>query len=70
MINGKQFDPNRVDEQVKLGTVEEWTIRNVTEEQHPFHIHVNDFQVMSINGEPYNADSLQDTIPCRSAARS
>lgn len=63
MIDGKQFDPNRVDQQVKLGTVEEWTIRNDTEELHPFHIHINDFQVMSINGAPYEADSLQDTIP-------
>ena len=63
MIDGKQFDPNRVDQQVKLGTVEEWTIRNVTEELHPFHIHVDDFQVMSINGEPYEANGRQDTIP-------
>jgi FtsP/CotA-like multicopper oxidase with cupredoxin domain len=63
MINGKQFDPNRVDQTVKLGTVEEWTIRNDTEELHPFHIHVNDFQVISINGEPYEANGLQDTIP-------
>ena len=63
MIDGKQFDPNRVDQQVKLGTMEEWTIRNDTEELHPFHIHINDFQVMSINGEPYEAHSLQDTIP-------
>jgi suppressor of ftsI len=62
MIDGKQFDPNRVDQTVKLGTLEEWTIRNDTEEQHPFHIHINDFQVMSINGEPYEANGLQDTI--------
>jgi suppressor of ftsI len=61
-VNGQQFDPNRIDELVKLGTVEEWTIRNVTAEQHPFHLHVNDFQVVSINGQPYNAASLQDTV--------
>ncbi len=63
MIDGKQFDPNRVDQEVKLGAVEEWTIRNETEELHPFHIHVDDFQVMSINGEPYEASGRQDTIP-------
>jgi suppressor of ftsI len=61
-INGQQFDPNRIDAQVELGTVEEWTIRNVTAEQHPFHLHVNDFQVMSVNGQPYNAASLQDIV--------
>ncbi|MFC5833278.1 multicopper oxidase domain-containing protein [Nonomuraea insulae] len=26
---------------------------NTTEEQHTFHIHVNDFQLMSVNGKPY-----------------
>ena len=61
-INGKQFDPNRVDVRSRLGTVEEWTVRNVTSEQHPFHIHVNDFQVMSVNGAPYHALSPQDTV--------
>ena len=61
-INGQQFDPDRIDELVKLGTVEEWTIRNVTAEQHPFHLHVNDFQVVSVNGQPYNAASLQDIV--------
>jgi FtsP/CotA-like multicopper oxidase with cupredoxin domain len=61
-VNGQQFDPNRIDELVQLGTVEEWTIRNVTAEQHPFHLHVNDFQVVSINGQPYNAAGLQDLV--------
>jgi FtsP/CotA-like multicopper oxidase with cupredoxin domain len=61
-VNGKLFDPSRVDEQVALGTVEEWTIYNVTPEQHPFHIHVNDFQVVSVNGQPYNAAGLQDVV--------
>ena len=32
-------------------------------ELHPFHIHVNDYQVISINGRPYEATGLQDTIP-------
>ncbi|MFD4621197.1 hypothetical protein [Streptomyces sp. NPDC058475] len=27
-INGKQFDPDRVDMRAKLNTVEEWTVRN------------------------------------------
>lgn len=66
-INGRTFDPNRVDVRPKLGTVEEWTLTNTSTEQHPFHIHVNDFQVMSVNGKPYDAHGLQDvvTIPIR-----
>jgi FtsP/CotA-like multicopper oxidase with cupredoxin domain len=62
-INGKEFDPNRVDARPKLGTVEEWTLVNKTSEQHPFHIHVNDFEVISVGGMPYDAPGLQDTVP-------
>jgi suppressor of ftsI len=65
-INNKTFDANRVDEKVKLGTVEEWKLVNLDSVQsgnyHPFHIHTNHFQVMSVNGKPYNADGRQDTV--------
>lgn len=60
-INGKQFDPNRVDVQSKLNTVEEWTVRNESNEEHSFHVHTNDFQLMSVNGAPHQAHGLQDT---------
>ena len=62
-INGRQFDSTRINQVVKLGTTEEWVIRNVAREQHPFHIHVNDFQVLSVDGKPYQARSLQDIVP-------
>jgi FtsP/CotA-like multicopper oxidase with cupredoxin domain len=42
--------------------VEEWTIRNTSGEQHPFHVHTNDFQVMSTNGRQNRALSPQDTV--------
>jgi suppressor of ftsI len=62
-IDGKQFDPNRIDQLVDLNGVEEWTIRNQTSELHPFHIHVNDFQVVSVNGRPFQARSWADVVP-------
>jgi FtsP/CotA-like multicopper oxidase with cupredoxin domain len=62
-INDKEFDADRVDVRPRLGTVEEWTLRNASNEQHPFHIHVNDFQVVSVGGEPYESHGLQDTVP-------
>jgi FtsP/CotA-like multicopper oxidase with cupredoxin domain len=62
-INDKEFDPDRVDVRPRLGTVEEWTLRNASNEQHPFHIHVNDFQVVSVGSEPYEAHGRQDTVP-------
>ena len=46
---------------VPLGSVEEWTIFNMNNVRHPFHIHVNPFQVVKINGqpiEPYWADTI------------
>ena len=60
-INGKQYDMNRVDIRSKLNTVEEWTIRNASTEEHSFHIHTNAFQLMSINGRPHQGHGLQDT---------
>jgi FtsP/CotA-like multicopper oxidase with cupredoxin domain len=46
---------------VALGNVEEWTVYNMNAVQHPFHIHVNPFQVIKINGvavDPFWADTI------------
>jgi FtsP/CotA-like multicopper oxidase with cupredoxin domain len=66
-INNQTFNPNRINYKDKLGTVEEWklvNLDNVSEpnRNHPFHIHTNHFQVMSVNGKPYNANGLQDEV--------
>jgi FtsP/CotA-like multicopper oxidase with cupredoxin domain len=45
IVNGRDFDPMRVDQTLKLGATEEWTVFNCTDQDHPFHIHVNPFQV-------------------------
>ena len=45
-----------------LGTTEQWTILNETGEIHPFHIHTDHFQVMSINGVPQPYVGQQDII--------
>lgn len=62
LINGRQFDATRVDQVVRLGATEEWVIRKTTREEHPFHLHVDDFQVIAVNDRPYHARSLQDTV--------
>ncbi len=61
-INHQTFDPERIDLKVPLGSIEEWTIRNASEELHVFHIHQVPFQVLSINGRPVPFQGLQDTI--------
>jgi suppressor of ftsI len=61
-INRKEFDPNRVDTQVRVGDVEEWTLENTSGEVHAFHIHQTDFLVTEINGAAQPANSLHDTV--------
>ena len=50
-VDGKTFDPNRVDQRVRLGAVEEWTVVNAHVDDHVFHIHVNDMLLTKVNGE-------------------
>jgi FtsP/CotA-like multicopper oxidase with cupredoxin domain len=56
-INDKPFDMNRVDVSAKLDTLEIWELVNNTDMDHPFHLHIYPFQVISRNGvaEPYCA---------------
>jgi FtsP/CotA-like multicopper oxidase with cupredoxin domain len=63
MINGKPFEPTEKPMAAPVrGELEEWTLINQTTDDHPFHIHVNEFQVMSVNGEPYHANGRQDIV--------
>lgn len=59
---GQRFDPMRVDQTVSLNAVEEWTLVNTSGVGHPFHIHVNDFQVVEVNGVPLPVPEWRDTI--------
>ena len=61
-INNRTFDANRIDQKIKLGEVEQWKLINYDDDDHPFHIHVNDFELLSVNGKPYDAHGLQDTV--------
>ncbi len=49
-INGKTMDMNRIDEVVKAGSVEIWTIENHSMMAHPFHIHNVQFKIISRSG--------------------
>lgn len=61
-INHQTFDPKRTDVKVPLGSIEEWTIRNASQELHVFHIHQVAFQVVSIDGKAVPFVGLRDTI--------
>lgn len=45
------YDPNRIDRILKLGGVDEWTLTSGSI-GHPFHIHVNPFQIVQIYKPP------------------
>jgi len=61
-INDKFYDHNRIDTTVKLGSTEEWTLRNTSKELHVFHIHQTDFQVVAIDGVAQPFTGYQDTV--------
>jgi FtsP/CotA-like multicopper oxidase with cupredoxin domain len=61
LIDGKTFDHNRIDQRVKLGSVEEWTIINEHKDDHVFHIHTNDFELIKVNGVPLPQPVWLDT---------
>jgi FtsP/CotA-like multicopper oxidase with cupredoxin domain len=61
-VNGKPFDPKRVDRVLTLGGVDEWTLKSDFV-SHPFHIHVNPFQVVKIldpNGKDVSTPDAVD----------
>ena len=66
-LNDKTYDPDRVDIQVPLGSIEEWEIANVDADKmdHPFHIHAAPFQVISRNGQPEPYPAWKDTVLVR-----
>ena len=62
LIDGKQFNANCVDQLIPLGSVEEWTIENTSQEAHVFHIHQLDFQVVEVDGAPVPFTGHQDIV--------
>jgi FtsP/CotA-like multicopper oxidase with cupredoxin domain len=56
-IDDEQFEEAKFYQTMVLGDKEEWTIWNETSLSHPFHIHINPFQVLEVfdpNVDPVN----------------
>ncbi len=62
-INGRAFDIDRVDQELKRGETERWVV-SANMMAHPFHVHATSFQVMSQNGQsvPYETMGLKDVV--------
>ena len=65
LVNGMNYDAwgSKNLARMKLNTVEQWTLTNTSPEYHPFHIHIQPFQVVSINGVPVQGVEYRDTVP-------
>src|SRR5699024_168605 len=67
-INGKKFDPERIDFTQEQGMTEVWEIYNKPDMMggmiHPFHIHGEHIKILSRNGEapPENEQGWKDSI--------
>lgn len=55
----KPYDPNRIDRKLTLGNADEWILQSYFV-SHPFHIHVNPFQIVKILDPKGNDVSLPD----------
>jgi suppressor of ftsI len=61
LIDDRDVDEARTDQTAKLGGTEEWTIVNMDQQYHSFHIHQTAFLVAEVNGVTSSDDSLRDT---------
>ena len=56
-INGKVFDPNRIDAGIEQGTAEIWIFRNGGNTwSHPIHSHFTEFLILEVNGRPFDRE--------------
>lgn len=67
-IDGKEFNPDRIDRSATIGSVEEWTIVNTSAMDHPFHLHVWAMQLVRAGGQPVDSPVWQDVhnVPAQS----
>ncbi|UWE10435.1 multicopper oxidase family protein [Actinacidiphila bryophytorum] len=65
-INGKEYDPERIDTTINYGTTEIWTVTNDNKiAPHNFHIHLVMFRVLERGGVPVTEGAetgLKDTV--------
>ncbi|NPC86596.1 multicopper oxidase domain-containing protein, partial [Pyxidicoccus fallax] len=65
MVNGRTYEHHRTDLTVKADTLEVWELRNPSPMDHPFHLHVFPFQVLTRDGVPAPFPAWRDVINLR-----
>lgn len=59
MVNGEEFAHNRVNETLLLDSADQWRIKGGMQ-GHPYHIHINPFQVWNFNGRDLDKPMWKD----------
>ncbi len=67
LVNNNEYDEQAVAAVVNIGGVEDWLVsvpdgNHGGSEGHPFHIHVNSFEVISIGGVEQPPGTIMDTV--------
>jgi spore coat protein A, manganese oxidase len=66
-LNGRKFDDVRgVQERPRVGSTEDWRLVNLTEDTHPIHLHLVQFQV--IDRTPFDADGYKAALEAARAS--
>jgi FtsP/CotA-like multicopper oxidase with cupredoxin domain len=68
-MNGRPFDPRRIDARARLGDLELWQVENVGTMDHPFHLHTWYFQVIARNGRPEPFRAWRDMVNLKPGER-
>ena len=69
-INGLAYDAERIDHEVKLGSVEAWRMTNTSEITHYVHLHQQMWRTVSRNGQPSSSASANSLRSVSSEASS
>ena len=68
-MNGRPFDPRRIDAKGRPGNLELWEVENVGTMDHPFHLHTWYFQVLARNGRPEPFRAWRDMVNLKPGER-
>lgn len=62
LLDGRPFEPGRIEFRARAGSVEVWEVVNDADMDHPFHLHVFPFVVLTRNGRPEPVRMWRDTV--------
>lgn len=62
LLNGRSYEPGWIDFRSALASFEIWELVNAADMDHPFHVHIHPFIVLTRNGRPDSVRMWRDTV--------